>query len=56
MESAQMVSLKLPVTPEAPPLRLPSADLLLGAVLLGAVVPATLVAFVTGRNSRAPRR
>ena len=55
MESAQMVSLKVPATPEAPPLRLPSADLLLGAVLLGAAFPAALFAFITGRNSRAPR-
>ena len=50
--SAQMVSLKVPAAPPAPPLRLPSADLLLGAVLLGAAFPAAFVAVFTGRARR----
>lgn len=53
LDAAQMVSLKTPAAPSASPRRLPSADWLLGAALLGAVLPAVGVALINGRARRA---
>jgi hypothetical protein len=49
LDAAQMVSLKTPAAPSTPPLRWPSADWLLGAVLVGALGPAVGVALTHGR-------